>query len=138
MWGRRREVNLVDTPEMGVFFDRLEHLNRIQMLAIRAAWHAVTPREHEAAWAAVRAAGNREGLSKEIDRVRNKALNWSRRGSDLLSYQMNDETTGLQIKMDAGEAIVDAALAVALGARLDDATRETLLGPWLRASEAME
>ncbi len=135
MWGRRRGVNLVDTPEMNALFDRLERMNRVQMLGLRAAWHEVPTAEHEAAWGAVRAVGDRDGLAGEIDRVRDKALGWSRRGSDLLSYQMNDETTGLQIKMDAGEAIVDAALAVALGNRLDAATRDTLLAPWIRATE---
>jgi hypothetical protein len=35
--------------------------------------------------------------------------------------------------MDAGEAIVDAALAVALGSRLAEPYRATLIGPWLGA-----
>jgi hypothetical protein len=136
MWGRRRGLDLLDTMEMDAFFERLERMNRIQMLSLRAAWQAVSPLQHETAWAAVRAVGDREGLTDAIASVRAEALGWSRRGYDLISYQMNDETTALQIKMDAGEAIVDAALAVALGDRLDDATRDTLLGPWLRATEA--
>jgi hypothetical protein len=40
----------------------------------------------------------------------------------------------LQIKMEGGEAIVDAALAVALGSRLDEASRSVLIEPWLRAA----
>jgi hypothetical protein len=138
MWGRRRGVNLADSPEMDVFFERLERLNRVQMLGLKAVWHATTPRVHEEAWEAVRALGRRDGLTSEIERVRARALDWSRRGSDMISYQMNDETTTLQIKIDASEAIVDAALAVALGTRLDAATRETLQGPWVRASEAVD
>jgi hypothetical protein len=137
MWGRRRGVNLVDTPEMDAFFERLDHLSREQLLALDAAWHSTTRREHEQAWAAVRAAGDRAGLGAEIGRIRNKAMAWSTRGSNSVPYyRVNDDEAWLQVKMGAGEAIVDAALAVALGSRLDPATRDTLLGPWLRATEA--
>jgi hypothetical protein len=40
-----------------------------------------------------------------------------------------------QIKMEAAEAIVDAALAVALGDRLDAQSHDILIEPWLRATE---
>jgi hypothetical protein len=136
MWGRRRGIDLVDTPEMDGFFERLDHTNREQLLSMRAAWHSMTKQEHEEAWAAVRAVGDRAGLSKEIGRVRNKALAWSSRGSNSVPFYHDDDTGWLQIKMDAGEAIVDAALAIALGRRLDRAARDVLLGPWLRATEA--
>jgi hypothetical protein len=36
--------------------------------------------------------------------------------------------------MEASEAIVDAALAVALAARLDERAHDSLMGPWLRAT----
>ena len=138
MFGRRRGVNLVDTPEMDAFFERLEHLNREQLMALDAAWHSTARREHEEAWAAVRGAAARTGVDKEIGRVRNKAMAWSTRGSNSVPYyRVNDDEAWLQVKMGAGEAIVDAALAVALGDRLDAATSDTLLGPWLRATEAM-
>jgi hypothetical protein len=135
MWGRRRGPNLVDTPELDAFFERLDHLNREQLLALQATWQAAPRREHERAWAAVRAAGDRAGLGKEIGRVRDKALAWSTRGSNSVPYyRANDDEAWLQAKIGAGEAIVDAALAVALGDRLDPATRGTLLGPWIRAT----
>jgi hypothetical protein len=138
MWGRQRGVNLVDTPEMDAFFDRLERMNGEQLLAMQAAWHGMTHLEHEEAWVAVRAVGDRAGMSKEIGRVRNKALVWSQRGSNSVPYyRVNDDYSWLQVKMGAGEAIVDAALAIALGDRLDAATRDVLLGPWLRATEAL-
>jgi hypothetical protein len=137
MWGRRRGIDLIDTPEMDAFFERLDHLNREQLLALQAAWHATPRSEHEEAWAAVHAVGDRTALSKEIGRVRDKALAWSTRGSNSVPYyRVNDDEAWLQVKMGAGEAIVDAALAVALGDRLDAATRDVLLGPWLRATEA--
>jgi hypothetical protein len=43
----------------------------------------------------------------------------------------------METKIEAGEAIVDAALAVALGSRLDADCRNVLIGPWLRATEAL-
>lgn len=138
MFGRRRGTNLVDTPEMDDFFDRLDHFNREQLMALEAAWHSATRPEHEQAWEAVRAVGDRTGLSNEIVRVRNKAMAWSTRGSNSVPYyRVNDDESWLQVKMGAGEAIVDAALAISLGDRLDGATRDTLLGPWLRATEGL-
>ena len=139
MFGRRRGVNLVDTPEIDAFFDRLDRMNGEQLLAMQAAWQSTPRREHEQAWAAIRAVGDRVGLSKEIGRVRNKALAWSTRGSNSVPYyRVNDDESWLQVKMEAGEAIVDAALAVALGDRLDAETKDTLLAPWLRATQAID
>jgi hypothetical protein len=138
MWRRRQGVNLVDSDEMLDLFERLDRLNREQLMSMGAIWQSTDRRAHEEAWATVRAVGAREGLSKEIDRVRKKALAWSTRGSDAFPYTLNVDLMWQQVKMEAGEAIVDAALATALGSRLDGQTRETLLGPWLRATEASE
>jgi hypothetical protein len=135
MWGRRRGVNLIDTPEMEGFFEQLDHLNEAQLLGLRAAWQAISPAAHQDAWAAVRAVGVAEGLTKEIDRVRNKALGWASRGTNVAPYTLSDPITWQQTKLEAGEAIVDAALAVALGGRLDAGQREVLIAPWLRATE---
>ena len=139
MFGRRRGTNLVDTPQMDAFFDRLDHLNREQLMALEAAWHSTTRPEHEQAWAAVRAVGDRTGLSEEVVRVRNKAMAWSTRGSNSVPYyRVNDDEAWQQVKLGASEAIVDAALAIALGDRLDATARDMLLGPWLRATEGPE
>jgi hypothetical protein len=138
MWGRGRASSLVDTEEMAAFFEQLDHLNEAQLLSMRAAWRSTSRRAHEQAWTAVRAVGVREGLGKEIDRVRNRALAWTTRGSGTVPFhRLNDELGWQQVKMEAGEAIVDAALAVALGSRLDSGSRGILIGPWLRATEAM-
>jgi hypothetical protein len=138
VWGPRSGVNLLDTDEMAGFFERLDHLNQEQLLGLRAAWRSTSRESHEDAWAAVRAVGVREGLSREIDRVRNRALAWASRGSNTIPYRVSSDVTWLQIKIEAGEAIVDAALAVALGNRLDAASHKILIGPWLRATEGVE
>ncbi len=138
MWGRRGRVNLVDTPEIAAFFERLDHLNKEQLLSLHAAWQAAGRTAHEDAWTSVRAVGARDGLTREIERVRNKALRWASRGSDSIPYQLVDDSEWLQIKIDAGGAIVDAALAIALGDHLDEASHSALIGPWLQVTQAVE
>jgi hypothetical protein len=132
-------MDLADTEEMDAFFAQLARLNQAQLMSLRAAWRSTSHETHEDAWTTVRAIGARDGLAKEIDRVRDRALAWATRGSNAVPYyQVNDDSTWQQVKMEAGEAIVDAALAVALGGRLDAATRNVLIGPWLQATEAAE
>jgi pyruvate/oxaloacetate carboxyltransferase len=130
-------VNLVDTEEMAAFFEQLDHLNLEQLRVMRAAWRSTSREAHEDAWTTVRSIGAREGLTREIDRVRNRALAWASRGSNTIPYRISDDVTWMETKIEAGEAIVDAALAVALGSRLDADCRNVLIGPWLRATEAL-
>jgi hypothetical protein len=103
---------------------------------MRAAWHATGRQEHEDAWTAVRAVGARDGLTGEMDRVRNKALAWTTRSSNTIPYLNSVDRAWQERKMEAGEAVVDAALAVALGSRLDAGSRDVLIEPWLRATVA--
>jgi hypothetical protein len=137
MWGRGG-VDLVDTEAMESFFEQLDHLNKEQLLSMRAAWRSANRQMHEDAWTAVRAIGARDGLSKEIDRVRKKAMAWSTRGSDAFPYTLNVDLVWQQVKIEAEEAIVDAALAVALGSRLDGPSHDVLIGPWLSATESQD
>ena len=137
MRGPRGRVNLVDTEEMAAFFEQLDHLNLEQLRVMRAAWRSTSREAHEDAWTTVRSIGAREGLTREIDRVRNRALAWVSRGSNTIPYRISDDVTWMETKIEAGEAIVDAALAVALGSRLDADCRDVLIGPWLRATEAL-
>jgi hypothetical protein len=135
MFGRKREVDLLNTAEMDDFFDRLDRINEAGLLGMRAAWKSIDHAEHEDAWTAVRAVGALDKLSGEIERVRKKAIDWASRGSDIAPEVRIGQVQNWQlIKMEAGEAIVDAALAVALGSRLDERHRTTLLGPWRGAT----
>jgi len=136
MFGRRREVDLLNTADMDDFFDRLDRINESGLLGMRAAWKTIDRAEHEDAWTAVRAVGARDRLNGEIERVRKKAIDWASRGSNMAPEVRIGQVQNWQlIKMDAGEAIVDAALAVALGSRLDERYRATLMGPWLGATQ---
>jgi hypothetical protein len=136
MWGRSKDVDLVDTQELDRFFDRLDRVNMEQLMSMRAAWLSIERQVHEAAWANIREVSQRDDLAGEVDRVKKKAATWSQRGSDSVPYLMEVNSNWLAAKMDAQEAIVDAALAVALGNRLDEAARATLVAPWLRAIDA--
>jgi hypothetical protein len=136
MFGRKRGVDLLDTDEMDAFFDRLNRMNEAALMGMRAAWTSVESQRHEDAWTAVRAVGARDGLAGEIDRVRKKAIAWASRGSNMAPEVRIGQVQNWQvIKMEAGEAIVDAALATALGSRLDPTSHDTLMEPWICATE---
>jgi hypothetical protein len=59
---------------------------------------------------------------------------WASRGNNSIPYMINSNETWAQIKLDAEEAVVDVALGIALGDRLDEQTRATLLAAWDRAT----
>jgi hypothetical protein len=130
----RRKPNLLDSDELNAFFNALDHLDDVELLRMSAAWRSVTRLTHEEAWAAVRAVGARYGLSKEIDWVRKRAMSWASRGNNSIPYMINNNETWAQIKLDAEEAVVDVALGMALGDRLDEQTRATLLAAWDRTT----
>jgi hypothetical protein len=135
MFHRDRKPNPLDTDELDAFFESLDHADQVELLRMRAAWKGISRLVHEEAWAAVRAVGVRYGLSKEIDWVRKRAMAWATRGNDVIPYYtLTDTATWAQIKLEAEEPIVDLALGIALGDRLDEGTRETLLAAaWDRA-----
>jgi hypothetical protein len=133
VFGLLRKPSMLDTDALSAFFDVLDHMGDVELLRMRAAWKAVPRRIHEEAWAAVRAVGARDGLSREIDRVRKRAMAWAARGSDVVPYALSDSATWAQVKLEAEEAIVDIALGIALRDRLDERTSETLLAAWVGA-----
>jgi hypothetical protein len=132
--------HLTDAPAFQDFFEALDHLNDGQLMAMAAAFQGTPRDEHERAWSAVRSVGERDGLAKEIERVRAKALGWASKGSNIVLMVGSgiDDIGWAQMKHEAAEPIVDAALAVALGDRLDEAARGTLLAGWTAAQEARE
>jgi hypothetical protein len=124
-----RPLRLVETNALDAFFHRLDHVGQEELMRMQAVWRSIDRRTHEKAWAEIRKAGIRGGLSDEIEEVRERALGWTT--YDAVPYRYLDANpTWIQAKADAAEAIVDAAIAVALGDRLDADARETLLAPW--------
>jgi hypothetical protein len=130
MFRRGTRSNLIQADKLDFFFDALDHLGEIELLRMRAAWKSVDPQAHDDAWTAVRAAGALNGIGTDIDRVRNRAMAWSTKGDNAVPFRQNDNVTWAEVKLEAAEAIVDIALAVALGDLLDAKTREILLTAW--------
>jgi len=120
----------IDIGTLDAFFEALEHYGEGDLMRMSAAWRAVSAQDHEDAWTVVRTTGARDGFSKEIDGIRDRALTWASRGSDVFPYTLEDSVAWAQVKRDAAEAIVDVALAMGLGNRFDAKTRETLLASW--------
>jgi hypothetical protein len=130
MFHRRGNSGQIDIQALDAFFEALNHYTDLDLMRMSAAWRAVGAQDHEDAWTAVRTIGARDGFSKEIDKVRRRALDWASRGTDVYPYSLEDSIAWAQVKRDSAEAIVDVALAMALGGRLDEKTRETLLASW--------
>jgi hypothetical protein len=131
MLGRQGGGGRLDSDAIDAFFGALDRLDMERLTRLRSAWHSITREAHEAAWAEVNAVAAEEGLSWQIDRLRNRALAWTQRGSPSPGRSLPDYQIWIETKIGAAEAIVDAALAVALGDRLGASTRTVLLGPWI-------
>jgi hypothetical protein len=124
-----RSPRLVESPALDALFNELDRLRAEDLLRLEAAWRSIDMPAHEKAWAAIRKVAIRERLSDEIEEVRQRALTWM--GYDAVPYRYLDPNPGwVGIKASAAQAIADAAVAVALGDRLEPAARETLLSPW--------
>ena len=123
-----------DAEALDRFFEAIDRLGLGELERLGAAWHAISREDHQAAWTAVREAAARDGLGRDLDRARSRALAWTSRGSNRPGYLVPDDRTWIEAKIEAAEAIVDGALAAALGDRLDVRTREVLLGPLREAA----
>ncbi len=130
MFHRDRKASPINLDKLEEFFEALDHMGEVELLRMRAVWLSVDRQSHEDAWTAIRVIGARDGFAKEIDRVRKRAVAWATRGNNAIPYRQDNNETWAEIKLEAAEAIVDIALAVAFGDRLDEKTRTVLLTPW--------
>jgi hypothetical protein len=131
---RGQKLDLLDTDAMDDLFERLERMNEVELLAMRAAWHSANAQDHEDAWTAVKAVGASEDLTDEIDRVRDVAMAWASSGSNIAPQVLIGQIQNWHaVRAQASEAIVDVALAVALEGRLDQRHYDVLIWPWLSA-----
>jgi hypothetical protein len=133
--GQKGARDLGDSGSIGAYFAALDRLDTDQLELLRTEWRSIPKAAHEAAWAQVRTVADRDRLSDEVDRVRRRALDWTTRGSSTPGRGQPDYRTWIELKIGAAEAVVDAALAFALGERLDETSRTTLLRPWRAATE---
>jgi hypothetical protein len=130
-------VRLEESEVLDRFIDSLDRLDEGKLMALVAAWGATARKDHEAAWAEVRRVAADDGLEHDVEAIRDRALGWAYRGSNIpaMPYSLKAEDDWVRLRRDAAPGLVDAALAVALGHRLGASAREILLGPWLSATE---
>jgi hypothetical protein len=131
--GENRDSGEVEALDR--FFDSLSALDEVRLLAIYAAWQARDIHAHEHAWNAVIAAAATAGLTGDMERARDAALNWAIRGTNAPWPYGRTEDMHLELRRHAGPALADAAVAVLLGRRLADEDSQTLLGPWVAGQE---
>jgi hypothetical protein len=90
--------------------------------------------EHARARAAARAGVARRGLSSELERVGAEIVRWSGVGGAGSGVYAPVSAPGdlllADLRRQALPALLDAAMALALGDALDPASRETLLVRW--------
>ena len=135
---RSREVeNIAESEPVDRFFEYLEHAEADLLLALSAAWRAVEEQAREEAWTRVHDAAKRTRTERGVETVRDRAMHWAGRSGysygEITAYGGGQPLWG-DVRRQAAPALVDAAVAIALGRRLDSASREVLLGPWIAAT----
>ena len=129
---RRTSATPLQTAEIAAFFDQLDRLNQEQLLSLGASWQAREKLPHQDALTQAVAAAGEFGLTAQMEEARDQAVRWALHGpSDLWAVTLQDER--LQLRRQAAPTLADAAVAIALGDRLNDGARALLLEPWANA-----
>ncbi len=117
--------------ELDRFLASLDGLGETDLLNLAAGWNGVDRSARDDAWTAALAAAAKAGLTEAVQKARRSALDWATRGTNFpwpdAGYMENMKA---QIRRGAAPALADAAVALALGDRLDPQSADTLLGPW--------
>jgi hypothetical protein len=126
--------------ELERFFAALDSVQEGQLMVLTAMGRNLNRAEHDEAWKEVRRAADANGVLREVQAIGDRAMHWASRGTNIPPLQPipGDHETWVATRMQAAPAIVDAAVAIALGGLLDQASREILLGPWLVATGSPE
>ena len=114
---------------LGDFLDALDLLNEEELLELAATWESADATARQDAWTRAMACAAVIGLTAETDEARAVVMNWAVRGTNVpWPYGAMEDMHG-QIRGQAGRPLVDAAVAIVLGAHLDGAARSARLGP---------
>jgi hypothetical protein len=124
----------IEAETLDDFFDSLDFLDETQLLELAASWKARDTRAHEDAWTQAVACAAVGGLTTAMEEARGAALSWATRGTNVPWPYGRMEDMWLDLRRGAGPALADAAVAMVLGHRLDEAARAVLLGPWLNVA----
>lgn len=125
---------MVPNTELIALFDRLPGLDRGELFALAGA-HRSNDSARQDAWKAVLEVVAANRAERELDRLRSEVGAWATHlgsitgqeaGSGMVDVLMADA------RRAAAPAILDAAVALLLGARLTERDRTVLLLPWTR------
>ncbi len=119
-------------PELDALIAGLPSLDAGQLFAL-AGEHSADDPAREAAWEAVRQVVKAGHLERDLDGVRADVGTWATHlGSltgQLIGTGMSDEPLS-EARLAAAGAVLDAAVAMLLGDRLEERDRAALMGPW--------
>lgn len=127
-------MSLGTNAELDALFDRLPGLDRGELFALAGA-HGSRDSAREDAWAAVRRAVSADHLERDLDRLRSEVGAWATHLGSITGQEAGSGLSDLfmaDARRAAAPAVLDAAVALLLGARLEDHERAVLLGPWNR------
>jgi hypothetical protein len=125
--------------ELDRFLASLDALDETDLLTLAAGWNGAEKSAHEDAWTRVVAVAAATGMTERVRAARQAALDWAIKGTNFpwpdAGYM---EDMKLHIRRGAAPALADAAVAIALGDKLDRESADTLLGPWRSLPGASE
>jgi len=120
-------------PALRAFLDRAAHLDPDRTRVLGAAWRAIDPDERHAAWAVIKAEAGGTGRGAQLDQLRTEIELWGRAAGGspwTWEFATMTDVDRSNVRRAAMPALIDAAAAILLRDRLDDAVRDTLLAPW--------
>jgi hypothetical protein len=123
--------------------EQLDRLGADAFLAMVASWNDQDPDAHADAWTTAEASARQHRLGAAVERARERVINWAESlgggtYADITMYGGGWNPVLRDARAAAAPALVDVAVALALGDRLDPAARDVLLAPWRRATDRDE
>lgn len=119
---------------LAALVEALPALDQGELLALAGVADGEDPADRARAWAAVREAGARLGLTTELERIEGEITRWSTAdGARSGFYTMGSPVGDLllaDLRTLAVPVLVGAAAALLLGDALDPEARDLLLAPW--------
>jgi hypothetical protein len=113
-------------------FGRLPSLDQGELFELAGAHDAEDPVRAQA-WTSVQEVVSADHLERDLDEVRSEVGAWATRLGTIAGQQigsgMSNQLLG-DARRAAAPAVLDAAVALLLGARLPESERAALLGPW--------
>ena len=119
-------------PELEALIARLPFLDRGELLALAGERQPEDP-AREAAWESVREAISASHTEDELERLRSEVGAWATHLGAITGQEAGSGMSDLLMadaRRAAATAVLDAAVALLLGARLSEQDRAALVRPW--------